>query len=65
MLSAKLMRDQITNLEKANKAANKRRQRKRKRIQREGVLTKGDREDLLAQREAERQVTREQRQDRE
>jgi hypothetical protein len=42
------MRDWITNLEKANKAVNKRRQRKRKRIQREGVLTKGDREDLLA-----------------
>jgi hypothetical protein len=48
MLSAKLIQDWITNLEKANKAANKRRQRKRKRIQREGVLTKGDREDLLA-----------------
>jgi hypothetical protein len=61
MLSAELMRDRITNLEKANKAANKRRQRKTKRIQREGVLTKGDREDLLAQQEAERQVTREQR----
>jgi hypothetical protein len=41
MLSAELMRDRITNLEKANEAANKRRQRKRKRIQREGVLTKG------------------------
>jgi hypothetical protein len=63
MLSAELMRDRITNLEKANEAANKRRQRKRKRIQREGVLTKGDGEDLLAQQEAERQVTREQRQD--
>jgi hypothetical protein len=32
MLSAELMRDQITNLKKANEAANKRRQRKRKQI---------------------------------
>jgi hypothetical protein len=63
MLSAELMRDRITSLEKANEAASKRKQRKRKRIQREGVLTKGDGEDLLAQREAERQVTREQCQD--
>jgi hypothetical protein len=63
MLSAELMRDRISSLEKANEAASKRKQRKRKRIQREGVLTKGDGEDLLAQREAEHQVTREQRQD--
>jgi hypothetical protein len=63
MLSTELMRDRITSLEKANEAASKRKQRKRKRIQREGVLTKGDGEDLLAQREAERQVTREQCQD--
>jgi hypothetical protein len=63
MLSTKLIRDQITSLEKANKAVSKRKQRKRKRIQREGVLTKGDREDLLAQREAERQIAREQRHD--
>ena len=33
MLSAKLMRDQITSLKKANKAASKRKQRKKKRIQ--------------------------------
>jgi hypothetical protein len=63
MLSAELMRDRITSLEKANEAASKRKQRKRKRIQREGVLTKGDGEDLLAQREAERQIAREQRHD--
>jgi hypothetical protein len=47
MLSTKLIQNQITNLKKANKAANKRRQRKRKRIQQEEVLIKGDREDLL------------------
>ena len=63
MLSAKLMRDQITNLRKANEAANKRRQRKRKRIQRDGVLTKGAGEDILAQQEANQQIACERRQD--
>jgi hypothetical protein len=48
MLSAELMRDRITSLEKANEAASKRKQRKKKRIQRNRVLTKGDREDILA-----------------
>jgi hypothetical protein len=47
MLSAELMRDRIASLERANEAATKRRQRKKKRIQRQGVLTKGDREDLV------------------
>ena len=42
MLSAELMRDQITSLERANEAATKRRQRKKKRIQRQGTLTKGE-----------------------
>jgi hypothetical protein len=48
MLSAELMRDRITSLEKANEAALKRKQRKKKRIQRNRVLTKGDGEDILA-----------------
>lgn len=48
ILSAELMRDQITSLKKVNKAASARRQRKRKRIQKEGVLTKGAGKDLLA-----------------
>jgi hypothetical protein len=61
MLSAELMRDQITSLERANKAATKRRQRKKKRIQHQGVLTKGDGEDILAQKEADQQIEREQR----
>ena len=52
MLSAKLMRDGITSLERANKAATKRRQRKKKRIQKRGILTKGEGEDILAQKEA-------------
>jgi hypothetical protein len=62
MLSAELMRDRIASLEKANEAASKRKQRKKKRIQQRGVLTKGDGEDILAQKEAEQQIERERRQ---
>lgn len=62
MLSAELMRDRITSLERANEAASKRRQRQKKRIQQRGVLRKGDGEDIIAQKEAEQQVERERRQ---
>jgi hypothetical protein len=62
MLSAKLMRDRITSLEKANEAATKRRQRKKKQIQKQGTLTKGEGEDILAQKEADQQIEREKRQ---
>ena len=62
MLSAELMRDRIVSLERANKAASTRRQRKKKRIQKQGVLTKGAGEDILAQREADQQIAREERQ---
>ena len=62
MLSAELMRDRITSLERANEAASKRRQRHKKRIQQRGVLRKGDGEDIIAQKEAEQQVERERRQ---
>jgi cytochrome c1 len=58
MLSAELMRDRITSLERANEAASKRKERKKKRIQKRGVLTKGAGEDLLAQREADHQLAR-------
>jgi hypothetical protein len=61
MLSAELMRERITSLERANEAASKRKERKKKRIQKRGVLTKGAGEDLLAQREAEQQIAREER----
>ena len=47
MLSAKLMRDQIASLKKANKAALERKKRKKKRIQKRRVLTKGAREDII------------------
>jgi hypothetical protein len=62
MLSAELMRDRIASLERANEAATKRRQRKKKRIQKRGTLTKGEGEDILAQKEADQQIEREQRQ---
>ena len=48
MLSAKLIRDQITSLKKANKAALEQKKRKKKRIQKRGVLTKGARENIIA-----------------
>jgi hypothetical protein len=62
MLSAELMRNRITSLEKANEAATKRRQRKKKRLQKQGTLTKGQGEDILTQKEADQQIEREQRQ---
>ncbi|KAH8630549.1 hypothetical protein IG631_15126 [Alternaria alternata] len=62
MLSAELMRDRIASLERANEAASKRKQRKKKRLQQRGVLTKGAGEDILAQKEADQQIEREQRQ---
>jgi hypothetical protein len=48
MLSAELMRDWIASLKKANEAATKRRQRKKKQIQKRGTLTKEEGEDILA-----------------
>jgi hypothetical protein len=48
MLSAKLIRNRIASLKRANKAASARRQRKKKRLQHQGVLTKGAGEDILA-----------------
>jgi predicted RNA-binding protein with PUA domain len=48
ILSAELMKERIASLERANEAASKRRERKKKRIQKRGVLTKGAREDILA-----------------
>jgi hypothetical protein len=62
MLSAELMRDRIASLERANEAALARKQRKKRRIQKRGTLTKGEGEDILAQREVEQQISREERQ---
>jgi hypothetical protein len=62
MLLSKLMRDQIASLKRDNKATTKRRQRKKKRIQQRGTLAKGEGEDILAQKEADQQIEREQHQ---
>ena len=62
MLSAELMRNWIASLERANKAATKCRQRKKKRIQKRSALTKGEGEDILAQKEADQQIEHEKRQ---
>ena len=62
ILLAELIKERIASLKKANKAASKHRERKKKRIQKRGVLTKGAGEDLLAQREADQQLAREERQ---
>ena len=62
MLLAELMRDRITSLERANEAATMHRPRKKKRIKKQGTLTKGEGEDILAQKEADQQIEREQRQ---
>ena len=48
MLLAKLMRDRIASLKKANEAALARKQRKKKRLQKREVLIKGEGEDILA-----------------
>jgi hypothetical protein len=65
ILSAKLMCEQITSLKRGNEAALKRKERNKKRIQKRRVLIKGAEEDILAQRKADQQIGREQRQDRE
>jgi hypothetical protein len=62
ILSAELMKERITSLERANEAASKRRERKKKRIQKQGVLTKGAGEDVLVQCEADQRMAREERQ---
>jgi hypothetical protein len=49
MLSAELMRNQIASLERAKEAASKHTQCKKKRIQKRETLTKGERENILAQ----------------
>ena len=60
--SAVLMRDRIASLERANEAALTRRQRKRKRIQKQGTLTKAEGEEIIAQMEVEQQLEGEKRQ---
>jgi hypothetical protein len=65
MLSAELMRDRIASLESANKVASQHKQRKKKRLQKHGVMTKGAGKDILAQHKADQQISCEERQGRE
>ena len=60
--SAVLMRERIASLERADKAATERKQRKKKQIQKRGTLTKAEGEDIIAQREVEQQIEGETRQ---
>lgn len=51
-----LLRDQVSSLQKANEAATKRKQRKRKRIQKRGTLTKAEGEEIIAQKDVNEQL---------
>ena len=57
ILLAELIKERIASLKRANKAALKRRERKKKRIQHQGVLTKRAGEDTVAQYNANQQTT--------
>jgi hypothetical protein len=61
VMEMELMRDRITKLEKANQAASQRKKRKRRYIKHRGTLNIGEGADILAQREATKQIERERR----
>lgn len=54
--SGVLLRDQVAQLQRANEAAINRRERKKKRIQKQGALTKAEGENITTQREVEGQI---------
>lgn len=62
--SQALLAAQVTRLEKANKAASERKQRKKKRIQKGGDLSKAETDKLLAQEDVEAQLEEEMREGR-
>jgi hypothetical protein len=64
MHSAVLLRSQVADLQKANKAATQRKQRKKKRIQKQGTLTKADGSEIVAQINVGTQIEGETRQER-
>ena len=51
MHSAVLLRSQVADLQKANEAASKHRQRKKKRIQKQGTLTKAEGSKIITQKD--------------
>ena len=60
--TAALLKGRVDSLERANQAATKRKQRKKKRIQKRGTLSKAEGEDIIAQKAVEQQLERETRQ---
>jgi hypothetical protein len=60
MLSAELMRNRIASPERAHEAASTHRQRKKKRIQKQGLIRRGAGEDVVTQRDTDQQVACEQ-----
>ena len=62
MHSAVLLRSQVADISKANEAAAKRRQRKKKRIQKRGTLTKAEGSEIMAQKDVGAQTEGEMRQ---
>jgi hypothetical protein len=63
MHEAALLRDQVSSLQKANKAATKRKERKRKRIQKHGSLTVAEGAEIATQKAATQQLEDERRQE--
>ena len=57
--TAALLKGRVASLERANEAATTRRQRKKKRIQKRGTLSKVEGQEIIAQNEVEQQVERE------
>jgi pullulanase/glycogen debranching enzyme len=53
--SGVLLHDQVARLQKANEATTKRRARKKKRIQKQGILTKAEGSKIIAQKDVDAQ----------
>ena len=62
--SGVLLREQVAQLQKANEAATKRKERKKNQIQKRGTLTKAEGEDIIAQKDVKDQLKGEMRQGR-
>ena len=54
--SSVLLCEQVTQLQRANEAATKRKERKKKRIQKQSILTKAEGKDIIAQKDIKDQL---------
>ena len=63
LYTAALLKGRNKNLERANKAATQRRNRKRNQIQRGGTLTKAEGAEIVAQKDVEEQLNEERREE--